>query len=259
MKAFGVLFLAASYLLGGGSLILWVIFLSRGALGIVDLGLDPIETLLFDAFLSLIFFTQHSLMVRSSFKRWMARRIDQVYHGALYAIASGIALLLVAVFWQGPLHTYVAISGTPGYLVHVVSLLALVGFIWGVKSLGSFDTFGSKPILQSLRGDLPPEPTPLMIRGPYRWVRHPLYLCCLMAIWAVQELTADRLLYNIMWTGWIVVGTILEERDLLAFFGTAYRDYQERVPMLIPRRIRPARSTSAPSLERRPCDGQSIN
>jgi protein-S-isoprenylcysteine O-methyltransferase Ste14 len=35
----------------------------------------------------------------------------------------------------------------------------------------------------------------------------------------------------------VVVGTVWEERDLVAEFGDTYRDYQRRVPMLIPWRI----------------------
>ncbi len=41
-------------------------------------------------------------------------------------------------------------------------------------------------------------------------------------------------MYNLLWTGWIVVGTLLEERDLVHTYGDEYRDYQARVPMLFP-------------------------
>ena len=44
----------------------------------------------------------------------------------------------------------------------------------------------------------------------------------------------DRLLFNFLWTVWIVIGSYLEEIDLIAEFGDAYRDYQKRVPMLVP-------------------------
>ncbi|MEJ2718947.1 MAG: hypothetical protein P8182_17760 [Deltaproteobacteria bacterium] len=71
-------------------------------------------------------------------------------------------------------------------------------------------------------------------------MRHPLYFACILLIWSSPDLTADRLLFNILWTVWIVIGTVLEERDLVASFGEAYRDYQRNVPMLIPYRIRPA-------------------
>lgn len=68
----------------------------------------------------------------------------------------------------------------------------------------------------------------------HRYVRHPLYLFVLILIWSAPQMTADRLLFNILWTAWIVIGARLEERDLVGEFGDAYRDYQRRVPMLLP-------------------------
>ena len=48
--------------------------------------------------------------------------------------------------------------------------------------------------------------------------------------------TADRILFNVIWTAWVCVGTVLEERDLVEVFGDSYREYQRRVPMLLPYR-----------------------
>jgi len=53
-------------------------------------------------------------------------------------------------------------------------------------------------------------------------------------IWSYPDLTADRLLFNVLWSAWIAVGTLLEERDLTVTLGQQYKDYQSRVPMLIP-------------------------
>ena len=75
---------------------------------------------------------------------------------------------------------------------------------------------------------------PLAIRGPYRWVRHPLYSFVLLLIWSCPDLSVDRIMFNVLMTGWIVVGTYLEERDLVDEFGDDYQEYQRRVPMLVP-------------------------
>jgi len=74
-------------------------------------------------------------------------------------------------------------------------------------------------------------------QGTYRWVRHPMYFVVLLMIWSYPVLTVDRLLFNMLWTIWIVIGTVLEERDLTAKFGDDYREYQRKVPMLFPTRI----------------------
>jgi hypothetical protein len=56
----------------------------------------------------------------------------------------------------------------------------------------------------------------------------------LLLIWSTPRFSTDQLLFNVLWTAWIIVGTRLEERDLLANFGQTYRSYQASVPMLIP-------------------------
>ncbi|HEX7503629.1 MAG TPA: isoprenylcysteine carboxylmethyltransferase family protein, partial [Syntrophales bacterium] len=81
-----------------------------------------------------------------------------------------------------------------------------------------------------------------VLRGPYRWVRHPLYFFTLVLIWSVPDVSIDRLLFNVLWTLWIVLGACLEEKDLIVEFGETYRRYRKNVPMLFPWRF-PDRKT----------------
>ncbi|MBA4367915.1 MAG: hypothetical protein C0403_09790 [Desulfobacterium sp.] len=93
-------------------------------------------------------------------------------------------------------------------------------------------------ILNHVR-DIKPAPRNFVVRGPYRWVRHPLYFCSLLMIWSCPYTSMDRLLFNMLFTIWIVIGMRMEERDLLDVFGKAYQEYREKVPILIPTKIRP--------------------
>jgi protein-S-isoprenylcysteine O-methyltransferase Ste14 len=68
-------------------------------------------------------------------------------------------------------------------------------------------------------------------------VRHPLYFFSLIMIWSCPEITMDRLLFNVLWTVWIVMATLFEEKDLVSEFGDQYRQYQAKVPMIIPYKI----------------------
>ncbi|MBU1948658.1 MAG: DUF1295 domain-containing protein, partial [Candidatus Eisenbacteria bacterium] len=65
--------------------------------------------------------------------------------------------------------------------------------------------------------------------------RHPWYLAAMIFIW-VDYLTLDlsRLIANIILTGYLFVGTILEERKLILEYGEDYRQYQRDVSMLFP-------------------------
>jgi len=223
-------------LVGGGSLIAFMVFLFVGSLNLVDIGLDESKVLWLDAGLSLSFFIQHSGMVRKSFRQWLARFTPEEYGGALYAIASGVVLSVLIVFWKESAQTVVAPGGIFRWLFRAVYLLSLAGFVWGTRALRFFDPFGFRPILGRLRGTKP-RPMHFVVRGPYRWVRHPLYLFMVLMIWSCPDLTADRLLFNVLWTVWIVTGSLLEEQDLIAEFGDTYREYQRKVPMFIPRWI----------------------
>lgn len=220
-------------LLGGGSLGLFALFLFWGSLDLVHLGLGTAGALCFDAGLSLAFFVQHSVMIRAPFRERLGLFLPEKYHGALFTIASGVVLFVVVIFWQEVDYQVLTLTGVLRGLARLVFFLAMAAFFWGVLSLGFFDPLGLVPLLRE-RHAIPPPPQVLVVNGPYRWVRHPLYLCVILLIWSCPDLTPDRILFNILWTVWIIIGARLEERDLVDTFGQAYLDYQQRVPRLLP-------------------------
>jgi methanethiol S-methyltransferase len=215
------------------------IFCYVGSLHLVRLGLSESGILFFDFCLSVAFFLQHSGMVRKPFRRFLSRLIREAYVSAFYAILSGIVLFAVIIFWQESSSTVATAKGALRLLLRAIFAASLVGFYWGTKALGSFDPYGIRAIRYRLRGKKPKD-TPLTISGPYRFVRHPLYFFVLLMIWSNPYLTLDRLLFNVLWTIWICIGALLEERDLVADFGEAYSEYKRKVPMLIPWRIHPS-------------------
>jgi protein-S-isoprenylcysteine O-methyltransferase Ste14 len=235
-KAYLIIGLAG--VLGGSSMLAFIIFLFVGSLDMVDLGLDEAAALILNAGLCLAFFVQHSTMIRSSVRRRLTRYLPEDYHGILYTIASGVVLLTLVLFWQESAKQLAAPEGIIRWLLRAIFFLSIAGVVWGMKTLELFDSFGFKPVLNRLHGT-ESKLSPLIIRGPYRWVRHPLYTFFLVMIWSCPDLTVDRLLFNVLFTIWMIIGAVLEERDLVAAFGEAYREYQRKVPMLIPYRIRP--------------------
>jgi len=230
--------LSLAVLFGGGSLIAFLLFLLTGSPELISRNFRASEVLWWDAGLSIAFFIQHSGMVRRSFRQRLAHFLPEEYEGAVYAIVSGIVLLAVIVLWQKSFPVFAVSRGVLRWLFYIVYLLSFTGFIWGTRALKAFDPYGLRPILGRLRGRKS-RPMLFVVRGPYQWVRHPLYLFMILMIWSCPDLTTDRLLFNGLWTVWIVIGSIFEERDLVLEFGDAYREYQRKVPMLIPRRLHP--------------------
>ncbi|MDD5223176.1 MAG: NnrU family protein [bacterium] len=229
----------SSGLIGGGALLAFLIFLAAGTPELFHLGFGNTGVLLWDGlFLCMLFFIQHSVMIRESFKGMIERSIPEYCWPAVYSIASGLALFAMIILWQTSPITIFRVPAPYGWLVYLGIPLAMAGFYWGVVALGEFDPFGLLRLRRHLDGQ-DVQPTAIKIRGPYRWVRHPLYLCMLVLIWSHPVWRADRLLFNLMWSCWVVIGTLLEERDLVKSFGESYRLYRKSVSMLIPTSLRP--------------------
>jgi protein-S-isoprenylcysteine O-methyltransferase Ste14 len=238
-KAFALVILVITAIIGASSFLAFLFFLYAGAPALVHLGMNEVQRLVFNTLISGAFFLQHSIMIRRTFRQRLSVLIPAHYNGAVYTLASGLVLFGLVVFWQGSDLILFDVHGLPRSVMRAFYFLSLMGLGWGMWALGSIDMFGLDPILENLRAK--PSPSmPFTIRGPYRWVRHPLYLFMIVLFWACPSLTADRLLFNILWTIWVVIGTILEERDLVDDFGDAYRDYQANVPMLVPHGFNPA-------------------
>jgi protein-S-isoprenylcysteine O-methyltransferase Ste14 len=224
--------------LGLGSQILFIIFLFIGPFKIIDFSFSFNQALLFDAGLSLLFFLQHSIIVRKSVKKRLSNLIDDDLYSAFYSNTSAAALIIMVFFWQTVPYTIESAGGINYWVLRVLFFISIAGFYWGLKSLDSFDPFGVSKIKRIIyKKEYKNKIMPMTVKGAYRWMRHPLYFFMLIMIWSYPELTADRLLFNTLWTVWIIIGTIMEERDLVSSFGEQYRKYQKKVPMIIPYKI----------------------
>jgi methanethiol S-methyltransferase len=223
--------MALAVVCGAGSLAVF----AAVPLGSVRLPVNWPEPLVlaWDALLSFTFFLQHSGMVRRRFRARLSVAIPPPYHRACYSIASGVALVVVVLLWQPSTIRLITLEGAYLWAARGAALLAIWVFIWGAVAVRDLDFFGLASIRAHLRHSPAGEPV-FVVRGPYRWMRHPWYFAVIVLIWSFPEWTADRLLFNVLWTGWICVGARLEEADLTAEFGDAYTEYRRKVPMLIP-------------------------
>ena len=76
----------------------------------------------------------------------------------------------------------------------------------------------------------------LVTRGPYRWVRHPFYLCVLLLVLSLGLVAANwfMLAAGVVLVTMLVVRTRIEEEKLLARFGDPYRAYLKRTGRFLP-------------------------
>jgi len=65
--------------------------------------------------------------------------------------------------------------------------------------------------------------------GPYRWVRHPLYLGWMLAVFGAAHMTGDRLAFAAISSAYLIVAIPWEERSLERSFPEEYPRYQHCV------------------------------
>jgi protein-S-isoprenylcysteine O-methyltransferase Ste14 len=193
-----------------------------------------LQALLTDIGLLSLFAVQHSVMARPFFKDWLTRFVPQPAERSTYVLASSIALIVMFAFWQ-------PLGGT----VWSVTDATARGALWGAFAFGwllvlvstflinHFDLFGLRQVWLELRGK-PYTHLKFGTPGPYKLVRHPLYVGWLFAFWATPTMTVTHLMFALITTAYILVAIQLEERDLVDALGDDYRKYRARTPMLIP-------------------------
>jgi protein-S-isoprenylcysteine O-methyltransferase Ste14 len=204
----------------------------------------PLATaLLINAGLLAIFAVQHSVMARPWFKRLVTRVVAPAAERSTYVLASSLALILL--FWQwSPLGGVIWNIDNPAGRAAMYIAFAFGWLLVLVTTflINHFDLFGLRQVWLHLRGR-EYQGLRFVTPGPYRMVRHPLYLGWLFAFWATPTMTATHLLFAVATTAYILVAIQLEERDLVDAHPE-YTEYRKRVPMIIPlgRKTAPAPS-----------------
>jgi protein-S-isoprenylcysteine O-methyltransferase Ste14 len=202
----------------------------------IDTGpVTPItEAFIVNILLMSLFAVQHSVMARRQFKEWWTQYVPKSVERSTYVLFASLALVLL--FWQWQPIPTVVWQVADSTVAAAIICLSFIGWLIVLTStflINHFELFGLHQVANNLVGRPMPAPR---FRAPvfYKLVRHPIYLGFIIAFWAAPTMTLGHLMFAAVTTAYIIVGALLEERDLVEMFGDDYRRYRQRVSMLIP-------------------------
>ena len=178
------------------------------------------QPILLDAALLTIFAAHHSIFARERVKAELARRLPAPLLRSVYVWVASLLLILVCVLWQpigGTLYTVAGVAAL------ACTAIQLAGVFITARAVARIDPLELAGIHPAAHGQ------GLQVTGPYRWVRHPLYLGWWVMVFGAAHMTGDRLAFAAITTFYLMIAIPWEERSLERSFGDAYARYKRDV------------------------------
>lgn len=188
-----------------------------------------------DLALLLSFAVVHSLLARRGVQRRLAAVVSEPLVRSVFSIVAGLQMIALLALWR-PLPEPVWSLASPLARAVVWGIFASAWglVLWALWAVEPTRLFGLRDAWAAALGRRDP-PAELAHRGPYRYLRHPLYAATVVAFFAAPDLSRGRLLLAVVLSAYIVVGLRFEERDLARRLGERYLAYRRAVPAFLPR------------------------
>ena len=177
-------------------------------------------------FACLVFGVVHSFLASNTAKKFAAERLGERavrYYRFFYVVAglitTALLLLPVKALPDSPLY------GIPRpwvYFTLLIQLAAGVCLLISLQQTGTMQFLGVAPFFAA---DQKAGSTPLVTSGFYAWVRHPIYFFSFILMWFFPFMTWNLLALFIGLTLYTLIGSLFEERRMVAEYGEEYRAY----------------------------------
>jgi protein-S-isoprenylcysteine O-methyltransferase Ste14 len=173
-----------------------------------------VQSILINVALLGLFAIQHLIMARTTFKAWWTKFVPKPIERSTFVLATCLCLGLMYWQWQPMTGVVWNVENPAARAVLVgVGLVGWLTVLYSTFLIDHFDLFGLRQVV--------------------------LYWRRRIAFWATPMMTTGHLLFAIVTTAYIVVGTRVEEQTLLGMLGDEYRDYRRRTWRFLPLPRRP--------------------
>jgi methanethiol S-methyltransferase len=172
-----------------------------------------------------------ALFGQRAFRRWFR---------LCYSIQAAVLFLALLGYMASLPDTELVVIYGDGAWVLLALRLAGVGLIaWSLWSLGLSKFLGWENWREGRHGALPDgtgvDGPVFEVRGPFRWIRHPIYVGALPILWAVPHWTVNIFAFSLSATVYLHLGVRHEEKRHLETYGDVYRRYMAETPPFFPR------------------------
>ena len=172
------------------------------------------------------FAAHHSIFARDAVRI----RVERLFPGherSVFVWVASLALAVVCAAWRGVPGVAWEATGAAAWMLYAARAVGIVLTLRAAAILDIWELAGTRPPRHA-PGERGGSAT-FTRRGPYGWVRHPIYSGWFLVVFAVPAMTMTQLVFAVVSSAYLIVGMVFEERSLLAAAPEAYREYQRAV------------------------------
>jgi protein-S-isoprenylcysteine O-methyltransferase Ste14 len=171
-----------------------------------------------------LFAMHHSLFARTGVKAWMRRTLPAALERSTYVWISSALFVAVCALWLPVAGALWHVEGAGRAAMLARQAAAGVFTVVAARRLDVLDLAGIRQVFEPSRRDHRLDDT-----GPYRLVRHPIYLAWIAFVLLAPTMNGTRLVFAVVSSAYLLIAIPFEERDLHRGFGAAYAAYTRRV------------------------------
>ncbi len=172
-----------------------------------------------------IYYALHSLLASRRIKA--AVGLKPTRYRLMYVVFATIGFLLL-LFFNGSIGGDYILTKTR-FITYAALILAGIGVVVARMAFRNLSAAGFLGLADEPEGDL-------ITEGIYSIVRHPLYTATILitlGFFLYDSRPATAISVGITWL-YLIPGIWLEEKKLIAVFGSEYEEYRHRVAAIIP-------------------------
>ena len=169
-----------------------------------------------------LFALHHSIFARERVRAWIARHVPPMLERSVYVWVASVLFIAVCALWS-PVPGVV--WEAHGGVLWTLRLLQVAGIWLSLRSAALLDVrqlAGIRAVNSSH--------VEFRTRGPYGWVRHPIYSGWFLLVCAASLMTMTRFVFAAVSCAYLLVAIPFEERSMRTASRDGYEQYARQVP-----------------------------
>ena len=202
----------------------YLVYFYAVTLGSSDGRHDVVSAATINLALFTAFALHHSLFARAGVKRLVTRVVPAALERPLYVWIASSLVVAMCGLWQPIAGLAYAATGwraLPFWLLQGAAALLVAR---AARVIDPLELAGIRQVAVDRGGT-----GSLQVRGPFRVIRHPIYLGWVLLVFGTPAMTANRLVFAVISTLYLILAIPWEEKSLVAVHGDQYRAYQRSV------------------------------